>query len=66
MRIRVAVLLVVCGVVVLAFDVLRAPPAVEPAAHLDDIDAAGADEAADHAAGHFDDEDDCDHGAHPR
>lgn len=63
---RVAVLLVVCGVVVLAFDVLRAPPAVEPQAHLDDINTAGIDEADDHAAGHFDDEDDCDHGARPR
>lgn len=63
---RVAVLLLVCGLVVLAFDVLRAPPAVEPPAHLDDINTAGTDEADDHAAGHFDDEDDCDHGAHPR
>ena len=66
MRVRIAVLLLVCGVVVLAFDVLRAPPAAEVPAHLDDIDTAGADEADDHAAGHFDDEDDCDHGAHPR
>jgi hypothetical protein len=60
MRLRYALLLVVCGTVVVAFDVWRAPPA-DPL----DEGATDADTIEDHAAGHVDDEDDCDHGAHP-